>query len=413
MTCFRLTLSGITRVLHKAVRSTKFMLLAVPLGVAASPATAQVKGLPQAAPSGAMKWAVVFDFDTDSCYPAPAVSPDGVMNGGLRPSGHITGQCRRIETFKNANTYHRGAAIEKDGVKFGVHMYALYFQKDQWQDWTPRGGPNLNSHRHDWEYALVWTKDGTMTHASFSSHGGLTTKAIEDLNFDRGKPDTVKAVYHKDGVATHCFRPAKANEAPENELREWVTPALVDWGMMKSDKVSNEVLRMKFNAHDFGAANCPFNDKNFRKEIAKKPPPGYPRSDEWKEAPLDPKRPRNYSKEPSKPDGLVARWHVLDGRERDRDNRKVDLARGQRARIVVHLPAGVREKFHFNLKHDRSNASDRGRTQRIGHGDIVSGDAHNWPGFETRIYLGERDGSDQHGFDVAPGGFYVDLVLLR
>lgn len=412
MTSSQLTISGITRVDQGRLRMTKIMLLALSLVVATQPVKADVEGLPPAAPSDAKKWAVVFDFDSDSCYPAPAVSPDGVMNGGLKPAGHITGKCRRLETFKSANTYHRGAVIKKDGVQYGVHMYALYFQKDQWQDWTPRGGPNLKSHRHDWEYALVWTKDGTLTHASFSSHGGLTTRAMEDLNFDSGKPNTVKVVYHKDHIATHCFRPAKANEAPENALDEWVTPALVDWGMMKG-KVSNEVLRLKFNAHDFGAANCPFNDKNFRKEIAKSPPPGYPSSDEWKEVQLQPKRPRNYSIEPSKPNGLVARWHVLEGRERDRDNRAVNLARGQRAKIVVHLPVGVREKFRFNLKHDRSNATDRGRTQRIRHGDIVSGDAHNWPGFGKRIYLGERGGSDQHGFDVAPGGFYVDLVLVK
>lgn len=92
-------------------------------------------------------------------------------------------------------------------------------------------------------------------------------------------------MYHKDGVATHCFRPAKKDEKPENELKkpkEWVTPALVEWDLMKSDKGSNEELRKKFNAHGFGAANCSFNDKNFRKEIAKNPPGGYPTPDEWR-----------------------------------------------------------------------------------------------------------------------------------
>lgn len=263
-------------------RVVSVLLLVAVFVITAQPAAAQAitKGLPEAVSNDLKKWGVVFDFDTDSCYPAPAVSPAGQMNGGLKPSGHVTGECRQVETFKNANTYCRGAFIEKDGAKYAVYMYALYFQKDQWQDWTPRGGPNLESHRHDWEYVLVWTKDGQLTHASFSSHGGVTTKAKGELDFDDDKPDAVKAVYHKDGVATHCFRPAKTDEALENELGKWVTPTLVEWGKMSSDTVSNEMLRLKFNNHSFGAANCSFNDNNFRHEIAKSPPPGYPSSSE-------------------------------------------------------------------------------------------------------------------------------------
>lgn len=128
------------------------------------------QGLLEAASEDAKKWAVVFDFDTDSCYPAPAVSREGKMNGGLKDSGHITGECRQMDQFKNANTYYRMASIEKGGVKYSVHMYALYFEKDQAASYTHLG------HRHDWEYALVWTKDGRLTHASFSAHGGTITK---------------------------------------------------------------------------------------------------------------------------------------------------------------------------------------------------------------------------------------------
>ena len=124
-----------------------------------------------------------------------------------------------------------------------------------------------------------------------------------------------------------------------------------------------------------------------------------------------PEPPRNWSAEPDRPSGLVTRWRVLPGRDAGRDNRLVDLKPGQTARIVVHLPESVRDRFKFNLKHDKRNAPDRGRTARIGHGSVVRGDAHNWPGFGTRIYLGERNGSDKHGFNVAPNGFYVDLVL--
>jgi hypothetical protein len=358
------------------------------------------QGLPEAASEEAKRFAAVFDFDTDSCYPAPAVSKDGEMNAGLHASGGVTGQCRELDQFQNANTYSRTVSIDKGGSKYSVHMYALYFEKDQWAAGS--------GHRHDWEYALVWTKGGALTHASFSAHGGVTTKAREELYFDAGMGDRVKVVYHKDGGSTHCFRPAKKDEKPENELGRWVTPTLVEWDRMQSTTVSNEQLRRQFNDYDYGDANCSFNDKNFPGQIAKNPPERYPGPDEWKQVA------GNIG--PVLPQGLVARWLVLPFRDPDRDNRFVPLLPGQRARIVVHLLEPVRNEFHFTLKHDKHNAEDRARTPRIGHGDEVSGDAQDWLSFGQRIYLGDRDAlalnSSKSGFVVAPNGFYVDLVLV-
>jgi hypothetical protein len=37
-------------------------------------------------------------------------------------------------------------------------MYALYFQKDQ-----VVAGADAFGHRHDWEYALAWTRNGVLT----------------------------------------------------------------------------------------------------------------------------------------------------------------------------------------------------------------------------------------------------------
>jgi hypothetical protein len=240
--------------------------------------------LPETATDEAKKLAVVFDFDTDSCYPSLAVSAKGEMNGGLKPTGDVVGECREKEQLENSNTYYRKASITKDGVEYSVHMYALYFKKDQWASVSPIGA----GHRHEWEFALVWAKNGEITHASTSAHGKVSTEEKAKLNFDDGKGNSVKVVYHKDGVGTHCFRFAKEDEKgddkAENELKHWITPTLVDWDTMKSDAVSNDELRKKFNEHNFGDANCSFNDNNFPNEIAKNPPKGYPTADEWKAA---------------------------------------------------------------------------------------------------------------------------------
>ena len=256
----------------KGIAALALLLLAAP-GV-----YADFEKLPEAASDEAKQLAVVFDFDTDSCYPSPAVSRTGELNDGLRPTGRITGECRGKEQLDNSNTYYRKASIRKGDVEYAVHMYALYFRKDQWAPVTPVPA----GHRHDWEFALVWTTNGKLTHASYSAHGKVTTERAGRLHFDEGKRDIVKIVYHKDDVRTHAFRFAKENEEAENHLRRWITPTLVDWHAMKSDSVSNEELRKKFNEHDFGEANCSFNDNNFPNEIAKNPPEGYPSGEEWR-----------------------------------------------------------------------------------------------------------------------------------
>ena len=234
--------------------------------------------LPEAASDEAKRLAVVFDFDTDSCYPSPAVSKDGQVNGGLRPTGDITGDCRNPEQLGNSNSYYRKASITKNGVEYAVHMYALYFMKDQWAQVAPPipligDEDQPGGHRHDWEFALVWTKGGELTHASVSAHGGLATWPKDRLIFDDEKKEHVRVVYHKDDIKTHAFRfggdSGDGDPQAENALGRWVTPTILDWHMMKSDTVSNAELRRKFNQYDFGAANCPFNDKNFTKEIAK------------------------------------------------------------------------------------------------------------------------------------------------
>jgi hypothetical protein len=307
--------------------------------------------LPESIDGTAKELAVVFDFDTDSCYPSPAVSRTGKQNGGLKASGPITGQCRGREQLTNSNTYYRKKCMSKESVTYCVHMYALYFMKDQSGRYPPRG------HRHDWEFALLWTSNGELTHASYSAHGKVVTKPTAELHFDSGvvvyegndyaghsqvldvgrydvgklsigndrissvkvpsgwkvtlyqeagfwgatkaltadtralpdfnnrtssilverlKENTVKIVYHKDGQSTHAFRFAKKGEMAENDFKRWITPTLVDWQTMRSDNITNQELRQKFNQFNYSPAICPFNDTNFEREITKKPPGGYP-----------------------------------------------------------------------------------------------------------------------------------------
>jgi hypothetical protein len=97
-------------------------------------------------------------------------------------------------------------------VTYCGHFYALYFEAN----FSTFGG-----HRHDWEYAAIWTKNGAITHGSVSVHGDLHTKAASDLPFENGH---MKVVYHQDGLGTHAMRFADRNEMAENLYYTFRTP---------------------------------------------------------------------------------------------------------------------------------------------------------------------------------------------
>ncbi len=209
----------------------------------------------------------VFDFDTDGCLPSAGISRLGQKNDGLNTSGKITGDCRSGNFLLTSNTMHRYVCKTSGGSQYCGHIYALYFEKDQLFDYFGGG------HRHDWEHAVVWTRNGVVTHGTYSSHGNQTTKPASELPFENGH---LKIVYHKDGVTTHAFRFAKSNEYAENPYGSFLTPTIVSWYQMVGDGLSNQQMRSRLNSFDYGSANLPVKDSNFLNNINNGKPSGYP-----------------------------------------------------------------------------------------------------------------------------------------
>lgn len=208
----------------------------------------------------------LFDFDTDGCLPSAGISRTGQQNGGLKPSGSITGGCRSTSFFDTSNTLHRHACIASGGSTYCGHFYALYFLKDQI---SALGG----GHRHDWEYAAIWTKDGAVTHAGYSAHGDLYNAEVSTLALANGH---VKFVYHKDGVSTHALRFASASETAENPYGQFLVPTIVSWYQLMGDGVSNAQIRSLLNGFDYGSATIPLRDSNFLGNLNTYKPAGYP-----------------------------------------------------------------------------------------------------------------------------------------
>jgi len=208
-----------------------------------------------------------FDYDTDGCLPSAGISRNGDKNGGLSPSGSITGGCRTSNFNMSSNTLHRYACTDSGNDEFCVHFYALYFEKDQ-ATWFGGG------HRHDWEYVAIWTKNGETTHASYSAHGDLYTAEADGLEKRDGT--RIKFVYHKDGVLTHAMRFASAGEVAENPYGDFFAPVIVSWYEVTGDGIANEEMRSLLNAYDYGSATIPLKDGKFLNNINENLPSGYP-----------------------------------------------------------------------------------------------------------------------------------------
>ncbi|WP_231098044.1 NPP1 family protein [Pseudoalteromonas luteoviolacea] len=209
----------------------------------------------------------VFDFDTDGCLPSAGISRTGQQNSGLKTSGPLGGHCRDSQFLSTSNTVHRHACKVTNDGQFCAHFYALYFKKDQVFPYLGGG------HRHDWEYAAIWTIDGIVTHGSYSAHGDLYTKPANELPFENGH---LKIVYHKDGLLTHALRFAKQNEIAENDYGYFVTPPIISWYHMTGDGISNQILRDKLNTYDYGSATLPVKDSRFLININRFKPSIYP-----------------------------------------------------------------------------------------------------------------------------------------
>jgi hypothetical protein len=230
--------------------------------VLAFPGTA-LAAPPQALPANAdgleQTFQPAYDYDTDGCYSTPAIGPDGTVNGGLNPTGALGGQCRDSWDLDNTNGYSR---YKCNNGWCGI-LYALYFEKDQ-----ALSGSSIGGHRHDWEHVAVWVQNNQVKYVSTSNHGSFTVHSAAQIRFDGTHP---KIVYHKDGISTHCFRAANADdEPPENHEHTWQYPPLVGWNGYPAG------IRDKLVSYNFGSANFGLKDGSFASHLASAKPSGIP-----------------------------------------------------------------------------------------------------------------------------------------
>ena len=230
--------------------------VALTLGSGNAAFAANLSNLPESTTDFQKTFQPYFDYDSDGCLPAPAIDLWGNLNGGLKPTGPITGKCRDDHLGK-ANTYSRAKC---NNGWCGI-IYASYFEKDE-------ASPGIG-HRHDWECMVVWVQQGadTPSYLSASRHGGFSTHPIADVPMNGPR---VMAVYHKDGASTHAFRFAKWGETAENDTGAWHQENLLTWDNLAPN------LRTVLNGSDWGDANLPLQDSKFNDTLNKAKPSDIP-----------------------------------------------------------------------------------------------------------------------------------------
>lgn len=215
--------------------------------------------LPQLATANDLRWQPSVDFDSDGCYNVPAIDVNGNIVQGLENSWvGLSEDCRDLSDLENNNVYSR----QRCNNGWCAYIYGYYFEKDV-------AVPNFfdPGHRHDWEHIVVWVQDGVgAQYVAASQHGEYEIRAASEVRWDGEHP---KLVYHKDGVSTHCWRFANADDDNiENHLGVWFRGDLVGYNGFPGS------TRDSLFAHDFGSASIAFKDGSFQGNLDNSRPEG-------------------------------------------------------------------------------------------------------------------------------------------
>lgn len=232
------------------------------VGLAPIAGAAPPRALLAMADEGDSKWQPAFDYDSDGCYPTPAIGPDGTIAPGLAPSGALNGHCHDRSDLDNTNSYSRSRCNHY----WCAYLYDLYFEKDQMVSGIDFSFIGIG-HRHDIEHVVIWVHNHQAQYVSVSQHGNYATYPSSKVAW---VGTHAKIVYHKDGALTHDFRLAGMNEKPENDYGFWQYPALVSWNGFPPG------IRDKLTSANFGEASLAIKNGAFARNLQKAEPAGIP-----------------------------------------------------------------------------------------------------------------------------------------
>ncbi|CAI5721561.1 hypothetical protein KXD40_004663 [Peronospora effusa] len=187
------------------------------------------------------------------CDAYPAVTRDGRVSGGLRPTGPTDGQCKGnrhgSQVYGRADWYNDKYAI----------LYAWYIPKEEIPD--NDGTEDKYNHRHGWQTCAVWLNNPAIKNPTIEA----VSVSVSSVFVSKGPP----ARSNLDGTAVKVryFRTVSPNHMYANyelELTDVVGgfQDLIMWQQLTDE------ARCALNLKDWGnEVKMPINDENFKTSL--------------------------------------------------------------------------------------------------------------------------------------------------
>ncbi|RKG32993.1 NPP1 family protein [Acinetobacter tianfuensis] len=118
---------------------------------------------------------IVMAFGTDGCLASSPVwhtAGELVANPGIEPNGKMSVYCDYKDQLPKAYLLYNEIKAKND-QSYTARVFGLYAVKDESK--APFG---FGEHKHEWEHAVLWLKDGVPQFISHAEHKDVKTKSV-------------------------------------------------------------------------------------------------------------------------------------------------------------------------------------------------------------------------------------------
>lgn len=208
---------------------------------------------------------IVVAFGTDGCLASSPVWYDAgklAPNPGIKTNGKMSVYCDYKDQLPKAYMlYNEIPAL--NNPSYVARVFALYAVKDESK------ALSIGSHRHEWEHAILWMKDGIPQFISHAEHKVVKTKNVGNAAHLKDQPN-VYAVKYIAKSTTHYLDFANGDKNNEvtnknpSPIGRWFGEDMRDYVDYK--KTNDEFKNLIRTRSNWGDTVPRIDDKNWLNE---------------------------------------------------------------------------------------------------------------------------------------------------
>lgn len=204
---------------------------------------------------------IVMAFGTDGCLASSPVWYNAgtlAANPGINPNGKMSVYCDYKDQLPKAYVLYNEIK-SNNNPSYTARVFALYAVKDESKVF-------IGSHKHEWEHAILWMKDGIPQFISHAEHKEVKTKSINTAAHLKGQSN-LYAVKYIAKKSTHYLDFAsgdKNNEVTNNNptpIGRWFGEDLRDYVDYK--KTNSEFKQLINTKNNWGETVPRIDDKKW------------------------------------------------------------------------------------------------------------------------------------------------------